>query len=67
MATILTFTPPRPDGMRSPRTDRADPCHIVIFPGVRIERHDVDLSFRLRDSIGRGDCRDIGGVTRKTS
>ncbi|MCB1487913.1 MAG: hypothetical protein KDJ88_10700 [Bauldia sp.] len=67
MATILTFPPPRADGIRSPRTDRADTCEIVIFPGVRIERHDVDLSYRLRDSVGRGDFRDIGGNSRQTS
>ena len=45
------------------------PCEIVIFPGVRIERHDLDLGHRLRDSVGRGEFGDIGGgrLPRKTS
>jgi hypothetical protein len=41
---------------------------VVIFPGVRIERHDIDLSHRVRDSAGRGDLDGVGGRRpRKTS
>jgi hypothetical protein len=46
------------------------PCEIVIFPGVRIERHDIDLAHRMRDSAGRDDFGDgVGGGRRprKTS
>lgn len=44
-------------------------CEIVIFPGVRIERHDLDLSHRVTPSAGRGDFDGIGGSgrPRKTS
>ena len=47
---------------------RAD-CQIIIFPGVRIERHDLDLSHRLRDSVGRYDYDGIGSgrFPRRTS
>jgi hypothetical protein len=34
--------------------DANRPCEIVIFPGVRIERHDLDLSHRVRDAAGHG-------------
>jgi hypothetical protein len=46
----------------------ARPCEVVIFPGVRIERHEVDLSHRLFDSTG-SDFDDFGGKPRprKTS
>ena len=27
-------------------------CEIIIFPGVRIERQDVDLGHRLRNTAG---------------
>lgn len=41
---------------------------IVIFPGVRIERHELDLAYRLRDAAGQADVGDIdGGRPRKTS
>ncbi|KAB2862879.1 MAG: hypothetical protein F9K43_19595 [Bauldia sp.] len=42
--------------------DRA--CEIVIFPGVRIERHDVDLGHRLRDTAGRERFDSLGGDGR---
>jgi len=44
------------------------PCEVVIFPGVRIERHELDLGHRLRDSAGHDDFDGIGGgQPRKTS
>ena len=42
---------------------------VVIFPGVRIERHDLDLSHRVRDSAG-DDFDGLGDgdrLPRKTS
>lgn len=42
-----------------------EPCRIVIFPGVRIERHqtdpDLDLSHRLHDTAGRDSFDGFGG------
>ncbi|WP_421724273.1 hypothetical protein [Bauldia sp.] len=41
---------------------------MVIFPGVRIERPAVDLSYRLRDSVGRREFDHLGtNRPRKTS
>jgi hypothetical protein len=69
MGTILHFkawanTSPASAAVRERRN-----CEIVIFPGVRIERHDLDLSHRLRDSAGRDNFDGIGGghLPRKTS
>jgi hypothetical protein len=68
MGTILSY---RQIETRKPRrrTDSADSCEIVIFPGVRIERHNLDLGMRLRDSAGADDFKTIGGSPRprKTS
>lgn len=68
MGTILSY---RLIETRRPRhrTDSAENCEIVIFPGVRIERHDLDLGMRLRDSAGADDFKTIGGNPRprKTS
>ena len=38
-------------------------CEVVIFPGVRIERHDVDLGARLADTAGTVDYKalSVGG------
>jgi hypothetical protein len=51
MATILEFPYPRPrpghiDAMRTP-------AEIVIFPGVRIERSEFNLSDRINPSRRR--------------
>jgi hypothetical protein len=66
MGTILQF---RPSQRREPsRTTKADRCQIVIFPGVRIERHgdSVDLAARLTSPKGSFDG--FGGRRpRKTS
>jgi hypothetical protein len=68
MGTILSY---RQTATRKPRSgdERQRDCEIVIFPGVRIERHDLDLGMRLRDSAGSGDFKTIGGSPRprKTS
>lgn len=33
---------------------------IVIFPGVRIERQNLDLGYRIRDAAGREDFQCLG-------
>jgi hypothetical protein len=68
MSTILSFTRDGAAGARR-REDRAGPCEIVIFPGVRIERHDVDLAYRVSDVAGTSDFDGLGGNDRprKTS
>ncbi|CAN5366391.1 hypothetical protein BH10PSE9_BH10PSE9_08580 [soil metagenome] len=52
-----------------PAAKAGEKGEVVIFPGVRIERHDIDLSHRVRDSAGRGDFDGLGGGRRprKTS
>jgi hypothetical protein len=49
MSTVLRFRAlPRVGGQR--RATAADECEIVIFPGVRMERHDsaaLDLAHRV--------------------
>jgi len=69
MGAILRFRASTRKTMPKAVAALGSPCEIVIFPGVRIERHDLDLGHRLRDSIGRGDFNDIGGghLPRKTS
>ena len=69
MSTVLEFrnnTPQRPRIRSGPG---ASPCEVVIFPGVRIERHEVDLAHRLLDSAGSDDFDGFGGKPRprKTS
>lgn len=68
MGTILHFETAERDPARN-RPSSDAPCEIVIFPGVRIERHDIDLSHRLRDSAGDPGYGglDGSGRPRKTS
>lgn len=43
-------------------------CEIIIFPGVRIERHDLDLGHRVRNATGNDDYDlDGSGRRRKSS
>ena len=55
----------RPAGKRSGHAQ----CEVVIFPGVRIERHGIDLSRRIRPTTGHNDFDGVGGGRRprKTS
>jgi hypothetical protein len=57
----------RPARRRTERT--ASQCQIVIFPGVRVERHaddaSVDLGYRLLDSAGTGNFDDFDGFSGK--
>ena len=48
--------------------DNATGAEIVIFPGVRIERHDLDLAHRVRETVEPG-YNGLGGNgrPRKTS
>ena len=64
MSTVLPFEAPRHARPRTRPAATNRPCEIVIFPGVRIERHDLDLSFRLRDSAGHDDFDGLGGNNR---
>lgn len=67
MGTVLHFTPASRNDRGAGDRDRA--CEIVIFPGVRIERHDVDLGHRLRNTAGSERFNSLGGNgrPRKTS
>ncbi len=70
MGTILHFRAPHhADDAVAGRRRHDRPCDVIIFPGVRIERQGVDLSYRLRDTAGRGAFDDIAGtqLPRKTS
>lgn len=62
MGTVLNFTLGARNDRAAGDGDRA--CEIVIFPGVRIERHDVDLGHRLRDTAGRERFDSLGGNGR---
>ena len=70
MGTVIEL---RASKRNAERTQTREPtqCQIVIFSGVRIERHetDLDLSHRLCDSAGNGDFDGLGGKPRprKTS
>jgi len=59
MGTVLEF---RLRTTAKPR-DRADAPvvgEIVIFPGVRIERYDLDLGHRVKNSAGTGEFNGLG-------
>jgi len=72
MGTLLPFkaSARTPSSSEAVTTDGPSGCEVVIFPGVRIERHEstdlaLDLSHRLCDSAGRDDFG--GHRPRKTS
>jgi hypothetical protein len=69
MGTVLSFTTEAREPQRRRRDAKRKQCEIVIFPGVRIERHELDLGHRLRDSAGSDEFDGIGGNDRprKTS
>ena len=68
MGTILSFGTSTCSRREAHHPGEGD-CEIIIFPGVRIERHEIDLSHRLRDLADAGDFDGIGGTPRprKTS
>ena len=61
MSTVLEFLPREAARSREP-IDRPLTGEIVVFPGVRIERHDLDLGHRVRNSAG---CDEFNGLGRK--
>ena len=65
MGTVLQFKPSARTAFVGTGRDDGRDCEIVIFPGVRIERQDLDLSHRLRDSAGRDDFDGIDGGGRR--
>jgi hypothetical protein len=69
MSTILEFKARENGGRRRPPTGGEPEGEIVIFPGVRMERHALDLGYRLRDAAGRGEFHGLGAgrLPRKTS
>ena len=68
MGTVLEFKLPAAAKLRD-RTDGLALGEVVIFPGVRIERYDLDLGHRVKESAGTGDFRGLGPTRRprKTS
>ncbi len=72
MGTVLAFGQPDKASQRRARRRRNHRCEIVIFPGVRIERHELDLGHRLRKSAGEDQFDGFDGLggngrPRKTS
>jgi hypothetical protein len=70
MGTVLRFKVSSAGGTPN-KPARGQSAEIVIFPGVRIERHetDLDLGYRVMDSAGGGSFDGVGGGRRprKTS
>jgi hypothetical protein len=61
MSTVLEFRPVASTRRRERRA-AIIAGEIIIFPGVRIERHDhdLDLGHRVRNSAGNGDFNGLG-------
>lgn len=71
MSTVLTFRA-SVSTRKSVPSGKSRPCEIVIFPGIRIERHEepgIDLGHRLADAADLGNFDSLGGgrMPRKTS
>jgi len=66
VGTVLQISTSNRPRRRAERALRE--CEIVIFPGVRIERHQedeaLDLGHRLLDPISTGDLDGFGGKGR---
>jgi hypothetical protein len=69
MGTIIQLDATTRGSARDRDTEAAQPCEIVIFPGVRIERHELDLGHRIVDALRGPDLDGVGGGRRprKTS
>ena len=68
MGTVLQIAASSRPRRRAGRASRE--CEIVIFPGVRIERHrddeeTLDLGHRLLDPIATGDFDGFNGKGRR--
>lgn len=68
MGTVLDFRP-RSAAKRGERNETGNAGEIVIFPGVRIERYDLDLGYRVVNSAGSQMFEGLGSAPwpRKTS
>jgi hypothetical protein len=68
MGMLLRLRTPARSAVPKAVTRESRTCQIVIFPGVRIERHSLDLAHRLGEAAHRIDVGGIGGGRpRKTS
>ena len=58
----MSIVVPFPHRREKPTKNHAtgSTCEVVIFPGVRIERHEVDLSARVADTAGASDYHNLG-------
>ena len=69
MGTVLPIAASKLPARRRVGHATTSECQIVIFPGVRIERHvgeaSVDLGHRLLDSAGTGNFDDFDGFSGK--
>jgi hypothetical protein len=54
---VVAMPPPRRPARRALSEV---PCQVFIFPGVRRERHELDLGARLVDTIGKSDLGPFG-------
>ena len=53
MGTLVDLAAARREGRRrSVAADAEGTAEIVIFPGIRVQRWDIDLSVRVRDVAG---------------
>lgn len=68
MGTVLEFRPLSAVNGHD-RTEASDAGEIIIFPGVRIERCDLDLGYRIKNSAGVESFDGLGPLRRprKTS
>jgi hypothetical protein len=67
MGTLLQLSASSRKRASSQSRGGTQPCQIVIFPGVRIERHALDLSHRIRKPDDRNGFDDGSRRPRQTS
>lgn len=67
MSNVVEFVPVKPAKSCDP-ADTSVRGEIVIFPGIRIEREQLDLGHRLRDAAGHEEfqCLDRQKRPRKS-
>lgn len=69
MGIVVEFRPHAAGAKERNRVDMLSVGEIIIFPGVRIERYDLDLGHRVKNSAGSNDFSGPGPWPRprKTS
>ena len=67
MGTILRFRPPAREPGQAAELRAASAADVVIFPGVRIERHGIDLAFRLSEPASTGKDGNIDNARPRRS